>query len=55
MKIYANKETKVAHRADKRGDACRQSILRRTNVQKFSAMSDARSDGYRACKRCKPE
>ena len=26
-KIYANKKTKVAHRAGKRGDACRQSAV----------------------------
>jgi len=52
--IYANRKTKVAHRADKRGDACRQSAVVRGNVAKFETLAGAMAFGFRPCKRCKP-
>lgn len=55
MKVFANKKTKVAHAAGKRGDACKQRALEPENIKKFDSMESARLFGYRACKRCKPE
>ena len=54
-KIYANKKTKIAHRAGKRGDACRQTLMLGKNVVRFDELFTAERKGYRACKRCRPE
>ena len=55
MKVFGNTKTKVAHRAGKNNDACRQSAMKRDNVLKFADLAEAKGSGYRACKRCKPE
>lgn len=55
MKVFANKKTKIAHADNKRGDACRQFLMLKKNIKKFSSMEVADDAGYRACKRCRPE
>jgi len=54
-KIYGNRTTKVAHRRGKRGDPCFERALALGNSEHFPEFADAKADGYRACKRCRPD
>ncbi|KAK5050406.1 hypothetical protein LTR84_003687 [Exophiala bonariae] len=48
--IYAVRTTKIYCRPD-----CRARLARRANVAFYDNVHQARLDGYRACKRCKPD
>lgn len=48
--IYAVRTTKIYCRPD-----CRARLARRANVLFYDTADQARADGYRACKRCKPD
>lgn len=48
--IYAVRTTKIYCRPD-----CRARLARRANVAFYDNAHQARADGYRACKRCKPD
>lgn len=48
--IYAVKTTGIFCRPN-----CKARLARRANVKFFSSCEEAISDGFRACKRCKPE
>lgn len=48
--IYAVRTTKIYCRPD-----CRARLARRANVSFYDTAAQAEADGYRACKRCKPD
>jgi methylphosphotriester-DNA--protein-cysteine methyltransferase len=48
--IYAVRTTKIYCRPD-----CRARLARRANVAFYDNIQQAQQDGYRACKRCKPD
>jgi methylphosphotriester-DNA--protein-cysteine methyltransferase len=55
MTVYCNRKTNIAHRRGARHDPCYQRSLKKGNVEIYSDFIDAKRNGYRACKRCRPD
>lgn len=52
--VFANKATKVFHRADKPKDACRVSEIKPSNRVKLDSAKAAQLAGYIKCQLCYP-
>ena len=53
--VFANKSTRVFHRADKPNDACRKGEIKKENQVDFASAQEASRAGYTACQLCYPD